>query len=82
MAIAGNSSTANFDAVRIAVGPSAPPMTPMAAASAGVKPRTSAIRNAAKMPSCAAAPSSRDMGLASRGPKSVMAPMPIKMMDG
>ena len=57
-------------------------MTPMAAASAGSKPSTRAIRKAAKMPSWAAAPSSREVGLASRGPKSVMAPMPIKIMDG
>ena len=59
MAMAGSSSTDSLEAVRMAVGPSAPPMTPMAAASAGVKlitppvmgPKTRAIRNAAKMPS-------------------------------
>ncbi len=66
----------------MAVGPSAPPMTPMAAASQGLKPRASATRKAVKMPSWAAAPSSRDMGLASRGPKSVIAPIPIKIIDG
>ena len=82
MAMAGKSSTASLEAVRIAVGPSAPPITPMAAASEGLKPRTSAIRNAAKMPIWAAAPSNRDVGLASRGPKSVIAPIPMKMMDG
>ena len=52
MAMAGSSSTASLDEVRMAVGPSAPPMTPMAAACAGVKPRHStASRKAVKMPS-------------------------------
>lgn len=67
----------------MAVGPSAPPMMPMAAATFASKPNTPmAIRKAAKMPNWAAAPRSRDLGFASRGPKSVMAPTPIKMSEG
>ena len=42
------------------VGPSAPPMMAMAAATADGKPSASASRNAEKMPSCAAAPSSSE----------------------
>ena len=34
------------------------------------------------MPSCAAAPSSRLIGFASRGPKSVIAPTPMKIRHG
>ena len=64
------------------VGPSAPPMMAMAAATLPGKPSTSASRNAEKMPSCAAAPSSSEDGRAISGPKSVMAPIPRKMMDG
>ena len=82
MAMAGMIWGASLEAVRIAVGPSAPPMTPIAPASAVVKPRARASRKAVKIPSWAAAPSSRETGLASRGPKSVIAPMPIKIMDG
>jgi len=66
----------------MAVGPSAPPMMPIAPASAGVKPRNSATMNARKIPSCAAAPSSRLIGLAISGPKSVIAPTPMKMSGG
>ena len=51
MAMAGKSAAASLEAVRMAVGPSAPPMTPMAAASQGSKPRSSASRKAVKMPS-------------------------------
>ena len=35
-----------------------------------------------KMPSCAAAPKSRLLGLAIRGPKSVIAPTPMKIRQG
>ena len=35
-----------------------------------------------KMPNCAAAPSSSVLGLASIGPKSVMAPTPMKISSG
>ena len=57
-------------------------MMAMAAATLPGKPSTSASRNAEKMPSCAAAPSSSEDGRAISGPKSVIAPMPRKMMDG
>ena len=66
----------------MAVGPSAPPMMPMPAASWIVKPISMAPMTATTTPSCAAAPSRKVMGLASSGPKSVRAPIPIKMMIG
>ena len=74
---------------KMAVGPSAPPMMPMEAASKRSKsmPGTylessSAPMRVVKMPNWAAAPSSAVLGLASIGPKSVMAPMPMKMIRG
>ena len=66
----------------MAVGPSAPPMMPTEAACSGVMPKIKAPKNAVKMPSCAAAPSSRDLGLAIRGPKSVIAPTARKISGG
>ena len=57
-------------------------MMPMEPASAFVKPRNFARMKARKMPSCAAAPSSSDFGLAIRGAKSVIAPTPMKMSGG
>ena len=68
----------------MAVGPSAPPMIPMLAASFMSKPMKSSCmkRNVAKIPSWAAAPKSRLLGLAISGPKSVMAPTPRKMRQG
>ncbi len=65
-----------------AVGPSAPPMMPTEAASLPEKPSRRKMTKVAKMPIWAAAPSSRLLGLAIRGPKSVMAPTPIKMRQG
>ena len=82
MAMAGRYSGARREAVRMAVGPSAPPMTPMAAATSPLKPRASASKKAVKMPNCAPAPISMEDGRAISGPKSVIAPMPRKMMDG
>ncbi|CDE48230.1 putative uncharacterized protein [Faecalibacterium sp. CAG:74] len=68
---------------QIAVGPSAPPMMPMAPASAAEKPNTAyAKMNVMKMPSCAAAPSSSVFGLEISGPKSVPAPTPMKIRHG
>jgi len=74
----------------MAVGPSAPPMMPIDAAS--LRPnlmkspvaseRQSAPNSAMKMPNCAAAPSSAVRGLAISGPKSVIAPTPMKIMIG
>ncbi len=47
-----------------------------------LKPNTRARIKARKIPSCAAAPSSRLLGLAISGPKSVIAPTPMKMSGG
>ena len=45
-------------------------------------PNTIAPRKAKKIPICAAAPSRMLFGLAISGPKSVMAPTPMKIRDG
>ena len=82
MAIAPNRWGASLAARKIAVGPSAPPIMPMAPASAGVKPRYSAPIKVRKMPVCAAAPSSTNRGLESMVEKSVIAPMPRKISGG
>ncbi len=87
--MAPSSSGDSRDARKIAVGPSAPPMIPMAAASRRVNEipgtasdRASAPSRVAKIPNCAAAPSSAVRGLASSGPKSVSAPTPMKISSG
>ena len=75
---------------RIAVGPSAPPMMPMDAAifwigvpSVGIHWKAIAdSAKAIKMPSCAAAPRIRLLGFAIKGPKSVIAPTPMKIRHG
>ncbi len=82
MAIIGRSSGASFEVRKIAVGPSAPPMIPMEAASLGAKPKATATTNATAIPTCAAAPRKRLDGLAISGPKSVIAPMPRKIREG
>ena len=41
-----------------------------------------APKSAKKIPNCAAPPRSEDAGLAMSGPKSVMAPTPMKIMIG
>jgi hypothetical protein len=65
------------------VGPSAPPMIPIEAASPGRKPnRAWAPIAATKTPSWAAAPSMNVIGRASRGRKSVSAPTPRKITGG
>ena len=70
------------------MGPSAPPMMPIEAASPSEKsPMLSSVtprapQNAMKIPTCAAAPSSSVLGLAISGLKSVSAPMPMKMIGG
>ena len=66
----------------IAIGPSAPPMIPMAPASDRLKPSTFARMSATKIPRCAPAPSRTSFGLAIIGPKSVMAPTPRKISGG
>ena len=58
------------------------PMMPMEAASSREKPSSSASSSTAKMPNCPAAPSSTMRGFSSSGPKSVSAPMPMKMSSG
>lgn len=69
-------------AVNIEVGPSAPPIIDIAAAALSGNPIRIAIRYAAKIPNCAAAPSRKLAGLAINGPKSVIAPTPKKISDG
>ena len=82
MAIGPISAGASRLAVKIAVGPSAPPMMPIDAALCGEKPSARAPRKVMKMPICAAAPSSRLFGFESSAAKSVIAPMPRKMSGG
>ena len=67
---------------QMAVGPSAPPMMPMAPASLGLKPIRLAQIKVKKIPAWAAAPSIRVLGLEIRGPKSVPAPTPMKIRQG
>ena len=63
-------------------------MIPVAAACFKVNETTPSLFNSkapitvAKMPNCAAAPNINVLGLASIGPKSVIAPTPIKMTNG
>ena len=64
------------------VGPSAPPMMEIAAAAIPLNPRIIARKYALKIPNCAAAPKRKLLGLAMSGPKSVMAPTPMKIRDG
>jgi len=72
----------------MAVGPSAPPMMAMDAASwmvnsnPGSRLSSTAPIRVAKMPNWAAAPSSSVLGLAIRAPKSVSAPTPMKISSG
>ncbi len=66
----------------IAVGPSAPPIIPIDAASCGVNPKRIATPKAKKIPNCAPAPISTLDGLASNGPKSVIAPTPKNISGG
>ena len=68
-------------ATKIAVGPSAAPMMAMEAASfkSKKKPASTRVR---KMPACAAAPKNSSQGFSSRGPKSIMAPMPMNSSSG
>ena len=68
-------------ATKMAVGPSAAPMTAMDAAS-GRSKKSPASTSVTKIPSCAAAPNSISHGFSSSGPKSIMAPMPMKSSSG
>ena len=67
---------------RIEVGPSAAPMMPMEAASLRSKPISDARLIAKKIPNCAAAPKRNIYGWDSSGPKSIIAPIPIKSRIG
>ena len=58
------------------------PMMPIDAASFRVKPSISARISVRKMPNWPAAPSSTIRGFSSSGPKSVSAPMPMKISSG
>ena len=82
MAMGPRSCGASFVVRNIAVGPSAPPMMPMEAASGPVKPNSIARKKATNTPICAAAPRRRLLGFASSGPKSVIAPTPRNMSEG
>ena len=82
MAMGPNRWGASCDERKIDVGPSAPPMMPMDAASRSVNPRAKAPKKVAKMPSWAEAPKSTDLGLEINDEKSVSAPMPMKMSGG
>ena len=73
---------ASIAVTKMAVGPSAPPIIPTEDDSAPLKPMRRQPMKVMKMPSCAAAPSSKLLGLAIRGPKSVIAPTPMKMRQG
>jgi len=64
------------------VGPSAPPMIDTAAAALSLNPSIIARKYALKIPNCAAAPIRKLTGFAISGPKSVIAPTPIKIRDG
>ena len=68
--------------MKIAVGPSAAPMMPMAAASLMGKPRRAARLKVKKMPNCAAAPKNMSFGSFSSGSKSIIAPMPTNSSSG
>ena len=72
----------------MAVGPSAAPIMPTQAASCRLNmpgkiiltPHASVM--VTKMPNCAAAPNKSNFGFESRGPKSIMAPMPMNKSSG
>ena len=57
-------------------------MIPMQAASLTSKPRIMAPAKAMNTPNCAAAPKSIVSGFAIIGPKSVIAPTPMKIIGG
>ncbi len=82
MAIGPNRWGASLMVVKIAVGPSAPPIMPNAPASCGVNPIITAQSSTVKIPNCAAAPNMERRKLRSIGPKSVSAPTPIKITGG
>ena len=66
----------------MAVGPSQAPMIPIDMAWSWGKPRARARSRVRKIPNWPAAPSRKVEGWARTGPKSVMAPMPMKINRG
>ena len=64
------------------VGPSMAPITAIDAAWFSGNPKRVARMRVAKMPSWPAAPRSANIGCDSRGRKSIIAPMPMKMKRG
>ena len=69
-------------ATSIAVGPSAAPIIPIEAASFKGKPIIAARIIVTKIPSCAAPPKIKSLGLVRSGPKSIIHPIPIKSKRG
>jgi len=64
------------------VGPSAAPIIPNEAASTKSYPINEAIVIVAKIPNWAAAPNNNNLGLDNKGPKSIIAPIPINKSRG
>ena len=88
-AIAGSNDGARDFVTYIAVGPSAPPIIPIDAASftphdiLGTNALiTNAPTNVKNTPNCAAAPNKMLFGLAISGPKSVIQPIPRNISGG
>ena len=75
-------SGASREERKIAVGPSAPPMMPIAPACAGSNPKAREMAYAPKIPNCAAAPIRSSFGFEISAEKSVIAPMPRKIRGG
>ena len=73
---------ANWLATKIEVGPSAAPIIPIEAASRMSKPANTATTTTKKIPNWAAAPKSNMKGFWSNGPKSIIAPIPMKISRG
>ena len=67
---------------RMEVGPSAAPMMPMDAASRISNPRNAATTMVKKIPNWAAAPNRNILGSDNKGPKSIMAPIPMNNNSG
>ena len=66
----------------MAVGPSQAPIIAIEHDSGRLNPSARARRRVKKMPNCPAAPKMSTVGLASIGPKSIIAPSPMKIRQG
>ncbi len=80
--IGPNSSGANWFATNIDVGPSAAPIIPIEAACVMLKPNSTATIIVKNIPNWAAAPNRSINGFCRSGPKSIIAPIPIKISKG